>query len=108
MTAILESKAVFQERARALGVSDVTFANMAALGWETLGSYGFSCAYIPGGDDSTFKTDVLQALFPGPGPYPQGPSLRRLFYESYTFCAHDLKSKLDRSSDDPPKPDGQR
>lgn len=102
MTAI-ESKAVFQARAIAIGVDRPTLLLMEAQNWKTLASFGFSCSYVPGQtDDSTFKTDVLTVLFGAP-VHPMAAALRRLYFESYTMAAAELKSKLERTGEDPPR-----
>ena len=102
MTAI-ESKAVFAARALALGIDAQTLTAMEALGWTTLGSFAFSCSYVPGqADDAAFKVDVLTALFGNPVNRLAAP-LRRLYFEAYTLSAHDMKNKLERTGEDPPR-----
>jgi len=103
MAALIESTAVFETRAKAIGLSDAVIASAKALGWSSLGAFAFSCAYTPGvGSDESFKKDVVEALLgadPADPRRTQTASLRRLFFEAYTLVAANLKSKVERGSD---------
>ncbi len=41
---MVDSKAVFQARAKAIGLNDTVIQAMGRRGWDTLGGYAFSCA----------------------------------------------------------------
>jgi hypothetical protein len=100
---MIESEAVFSTRAELLGVDAATLALMRAAGWRTLGTFGFACSYVPGAsDDSTFKKDVLEVLF-GAEPSPMAPSVRRLYFESYSISASEMRGRLEQRTDDAPK-----
>ena len=103
MTTTLESKAVFKARALALGIDGTVIDAMKVLGWGTIGGYGFACSYIPGqGSDDVFKADVLIPLL-GAANHPTAPLLRRFYFECYSMAAAEMRSRIDRSSADPPK-----
>ena len=103
MASVLESEAVFAVRAGICGIDQTTLTLMRAQGWITLGTFGFACAYVPGaGDDTSFKEDVMKTLF-GAGTHLQGPGLRRLYFESYSMCASELRGRLDKTADEAPK-----
>ena len=101
--AALESKAVFRARGLVLGLDDAVLVAMANLGWHTVGSYAFACSYVPGqGDDSLFKTDVLLPVL-GSLNHPMASVLRRFYFECYTMAASEMRSRLERTSNDPPR-----
>jgi hypothetical protein len=102
MAALIESEAVFVTRAKAMGIDEAVIDAAKLLGWKTLGSFAFSCAYTPGvGSDDAFKAEVLTPLL-GDANDPrrsQAAGVRRLFFEAYTLVAADLRSKVERGSD---------
>ena len=103
MSTTLESKVVFRARALSLGVTNNVVDLLAANGWATLGSYGYSCGWVPGAtDDAAFKLDVLTPVLGSP-VHPWAAPLRRLDYEAYSMSAADLRSKLERTATDPPR-----
>jgi hypothetical protein len=103
MANLVDSKAVFTARARAIGVPDAVLASMLTRGWDTLGAYAFSCTYIPGSsDDTALVQNVLVPLLQRQD-HPAAPSLRRLFYESFTMVAADLKHRAERTDTEAPR-----
>jgi hypothetical protein len=101
----LESGAFFRERASSIGIDDATVQALTVQGWSTLGEFAFATAQAPGtsSDDTQFRRDVVEPALganPGPGPVAQ---LRRLFFEAYTMVASDMRSRVERTDDDPPK-----
>ena len=101
--AAVDSEAVFLSRCLLMGLSLADFNALKAKGWNTFAQFGFASSYIPGQtDDSKFVTDVIEAIL-GQADHPKSSTLRRLYFESYTLTASDLRSKLERTGDDPPK-----
>lgn len=101
----LESEAFFLERARAVGCGDDLVDVLRARGWTTMGRFAFATPQAPGAaDDGPFRRDVLASLL-GDEPFAADKVavLRRLFFESYTLVASDMRSRLERNEDDPPK-----
>ena len=100
----LESSAHFRERAKIVGLSEECVELMFSFGWNSMGTFAFSCSQAPGGaDDSPFMRDVVTPLL-GVDPDRSGvASLRRLFFEAYTFMLQDMRSRVDRNEDDPPR-----
>ena len=100
-SSMVDSKAVFTARAKAIGLTDAVLEDMGRRGWDTLGGYAFSCAYTPGSpDDGILVNQVIVPLLGRPD-HPGGPALRRLFYESFTMIAADLKHRAERTDDAP-------
>jgi hypothetical protein len=103
MTASLESKAVFKARGLALGLNDTVLDDMDIFGWSTIGSFAFACSYVPGqGDDTVFKADVLIPVLQAAN-HPLASVLRRFYFECYSMAASEMRSRLDRTSSDPPR-----
>ena len=102
MTSI-ESSAVFRARGLALKLLAVDLDALATRGWSTIGTFAFSCASIPGqGNDADFVAKVVTPVLGAPD-HSRPAILRRLFFECYTIAASDMRSKVDRAGDEPPK-----
>ena len=84
------------------GVTDTLLDKMAKYGWTTMGTYAFSSPYLQGQGEDKFGTLVVQKLLDDPD-HADGPKLRRLFFEAYTLTAGDIRSRMERGSDDLPK-----
>ena len=106
MAALIESAAVFSARAKSMGITEPVLNAMIGKGWNTMATFAFSCHYIPGvGTDDSFKTEILAALL-GPDGDPRrtmAPGLRRLFFEAYTLVAAELRTKVEKGTDDVPR-----
>jgi hypothetical protein len=100
----LDSKAHFEQRLTELELHDL-LPLFAAKGWTTAGAFAFSTTFVPGSaDDAAFKRQVLEPLVtPAQVEGPQAPSIRRLFYESYTMAVADLKRKVEANGDELPR-----
>jgi hypothetical protein len=100
----LDSKAHFEQRLTELELHDL-LPFFAAKGWTTAGAFAFSTTFVPGSaDDAAFKRQVLEPLVtPAQVEGPQAPSIRRLFYESYTMAVADLKRKVEANGDELPR-----
>ena len=76
---------------------------MLLKGWDTMGSFAFSCSFAPGNsDDSVFIQEVVVPLL-GDADHTLKPQLRRLFFESYTQAALDVQRRA-APSDEAEKP----
>ena len=98
----LESDAVFFSRISALGLSEEVAGRFREKGWDTLGSFAVCSAYTPGqADDSAFQP-VLQFLVGEPDG-ANAALVRRLFFEAYSMAAADLKKRIEKTDEDPPR-----
>ena len=101
--ATIESNAVFRGRGVSMGLPSADLDIMQAKGWTTYATFAFASSYIPGqGDDAQFRTDVVEAVTGSPS-HPKAAVLRRLYFESYTLTAADLKARVERTGDEPPR-----
>lgn len=101
---MLDSVAVFKNRALEIGLDEATLARLDVLGWNTFGKLAFASSYRPGQvDESPLITLAEQITEVSPPPLTQLPLIRRLVFESYTLAASDLKMRSERREDDTPR-----
>ena len=103
--AATDSAPVFLARCKSVGLEDALVDRMVASGFNTYANFAFSSSYQPGStDEGPFVEAVLKKILGDTGAaHAQAPVLRRLFYESYTLVASELKRKMERVDDDKPK-----
>ena len=99
---ITDSEAAFEERVTELGLAEA-LPELRVKHWDTFGSLAFASSYVPGvADDAVFIRDVVTPVL-GNGQHPKRHIFQRLYYESYTHAAADLKMKTERKGGDSPK-----
>ena len=101
--ATLESAAVFEERALAIGVSQVDINALKVANFGSFAKFAWSCTYQPGAQDDSSLKSMLEAAIARAPSAGEMSSWRRLFYESFTLAAQDLKSRVDRGDDSAPR-----
>ena len=100
---LVDSNAVFESRALAIGLSAATVNALALRGWVTHATFAFFVATNPGaGDDQAFIDGVLVPVL-GREQHVDAPKLRRLFFESHTLTAADLRRKVDATEQEAPR-----
>ena len=100
---LVDSTAVFENRALAIGLTKPTVDALARRGWVTHATFAFSVATNPSaGDDQAFVDGVLTPIL-GRDDHVDAPKLRRLFFESHTLTAADLRRKVDASEQEAPR-----
>ena len=99
-----ESKAVFRARAVQMGSDDATIDAVINAGFTTMGRFAYSCSYTPGAADEAPFTALLTSIFPNVAVGQEVKAiLRRLFFESYTIAAGELRQQLERTEETPPR-----
>ena len=95
----LDSTATFAARVKDLGLGSLS-ERLTELGWTTLGALAFS-AGNPGApsSESAFEERVVVPVV-GNIASPQAAILRRLYFESTTLAAADMRRRMDRVDDD--------
>lgn len=103
-TMSIDSEAFFDSRMAAIGIENVVRIAMRAKGWSTIGSFAYSCGWMPGqGSDDVFVNSVLVALLGAAhDTNVNAPRLRRLFVECHTLAIQDLRRRSERTDDDRP------
>jgi len=100
---LVDSNAVFESRALAIGLSQETVNALALRGWVTHATFAFLVATNHGtGDDQPFIDGVLIPIL-GREDHVDAPKIRRLFYESHTLTAADLRRKVDANEQEAPR-----
>ena len=97
----LDSSASFAERVTELGL-DAHAARFTAAGWSTFADFAFTSSYTPGGEEALFIDEVVTVGL-GTPDHADKRKLRRLYFESYTMAAADLKRRVDSGTDDMPR-----
>ena len=102
----LSSVVYFEKTALDYGVPQEVIDKMKPRGWTTMGAFAFSCSVNPNGasaGDAFLKEVVEPLLGEGAGTSPVLPSLRRLFFEAWMVHTSDLKYRIEKRDDDPPR-----
>ena len=99
----LDSIAAFKERVWQLGL-DGAWPNFELRGWTTMGAFAFASSPGAGGvEDSKFVEVVMKPLLGDEAAtHPKQAQVRRLFFESFTIAAADLRRRVSRTDDEPP------
>ncbi len=100
---MLDSQAVFKNRASGIGLSEANIRRLDALGWNTYGKLAFASNYQPGLDEAPLIKLAEEITLVSPPPIDQLPLIRRLVFESYTLVAADLKARVERKDEDTPR-----
>lgn len=97
---MIDSTVVFEARALTIGVPQSVVNDMSTRGWTTYANFAFS---VPSqNDDQAFMAGVIVPLL-NDADHIHAPKLRRLFFESHTLTAADLRRKVDTSEMEAPR-----
>ncbi len=99
----IESTAVFEHRALAIGVPPATLALLQSNGLDSFGKYAFSCAYQPGAPDELPLKQLLTTVLGAEPNVGDFATLRRLYYEAHTLALSDMRTRVERKEDDAPR-----
>ena len=99
---LVDSAAVFETRAKAIGLADGVLNAMALRGWTTHATFAFAVACQPGADEQAFLDGVVVPIL-GAAEHAEAPRLRRLFFESHTLTSADLRRKVDSNEMEAPR-----
>ena len=94
---VVDSTGVFYARLAALGLSGLK-ENFDAQGWNTHGSFAFSCSFNPGAENAELQSDVIPLLTGGNQVFDA--RVRRLHFESYAISMAEFQRRLQRTDDD--------
>ncbi|CAK9055714.1 unnamed protein product [Durusdinium trenchii] len=86
-----------------IGLPEAAIASLQGQNLATFGQFAFVSSFQPGSPDETpFVTALTKVLGEPPSPGDLA-GWRRLFFESHTLTMSDLRSRLDRRDDEPPR-----
>lgn len=92
-----DSSAVFEQRSRAIGLSDDVIKGFKDNGLDTMAKLAFACNFSPGGsDDKPFK-DLLTKVLGRDANLVEESCARRLFNESYATVAADIRCQTEQT-----------
>ena len=95
-----DSRAVFEQRARNIGLTDAVIKLFTDASLDTMGKFAFACNYSPArSNDKPFK-DLLSKVLQRDPDLVEESCLRRLFNESFATVAADIKSQTKQTSED--------
>ena len=101
---MLESSACFVSRAEEIGLTQDEIARCKILNVDSFGKFAFGANYVPGQpDDLPLMTFIAKLCDVDPPPENRIPAIRRLFYESYTLQNAELRTRVEKKEDDPPR-----
>ena len=107
MAGHLDSEAVFRTRLLALGIPQTSVAALFASGVNTMARLAYLAPIQPGtADDTPFFIALARALgVAAPADIPVGDTaaFRRAWYEASTVAIAEVRSRVERSSEDGPK-----
>ncbi len=94
-----DSRPVFIQRARGVGLEDAVIKAFTDMHLDTMARFAFSCSYSPGGaDDSPFK-ELIKTVLKREATLVEASCLRRLFNESYATVAADIRSQTEQTEE---------
>ncbi len=101
---MLDSEAVFESRASEIGLNAAEIGRAKTLNVASFGKLAFAANYTPGqADEAPLLAMMANICGVDPAPADRAPLIRRLFFESYTLAAADLRSRLEKREDDQPR-----
>ena len=95
-----DSKAVFEQRARAIGLDEAVVACFKDKSLDTMAKFAFSCNYSPGGSDDKLFSELLTKVLGREPSLVEESCLRRLYNESYATVASDIKAQTEQTSEE--------
>ena len=95
-----DSKAVFEQRAKAIGLEDAVVTCFKEKSLDTMAKFAFSCNYSPGGSDDKPFRDLLTKVLGQEPSLVEEACLRRLYNESYATVAADIRAQTEQTSDE--------
>ena len=97
----VDSEATFCARALQVGLAETFVESLKTNSLATFSKLAFCCNFAPGQPDEAPLKAVLELVNGGPANPSLSSSFRRIFTESYTLAASELRGRL--SEDQVPK-----
>ena len=95
-----DSKAVFEQRAKAIGLTDDVVGCFKDQSLDTMAKFAFGCSYSPGASDDKPLKDLMTKVLSREPTLVEESCLRRLYNESYATVAADIRVQTEQTSDD--------
>lgn len=98
---IVDSVAVFRDRALRNGMSEPVYTLLKDSGLDTLGKLAFASSYVPGSSDDTPFVDLVKRAFKRDPSIAEMAIIRRLFNESYAAASQEMKTLIEQTDEGP-------
>ena len=95
-----DSKAVFEQRAKAIGLSEDVVTCFRDKSLDTMAKFAFGCNYSPGASDDKPFRELLTKVLSREPTLVEESCLRRLYNESYATVAADIRAQTEQTSED--------
>jgi hypothetical protein len=95
-----DSKAVFEQRAKAIGLSEDVVTCFRDKSLDTMAKFAFGCNYSPGASDDKPFRELLAKVLGREPTLVEESCLRRLYNESYATVAADIRAQTEQTSED--------
>ena len=95
-----DSKAVFEQRAKAIGLTDDVVNSFKNQSLDTMAKFAFGCSYSPGASDDKPLKDLITKVLSRDPTLVEESCLRRLYNESYATVAADIRLQTEQTSED--------
>ena len=96
---MVDSVPVFESRCKRIDIPEAVIKKLASLGWNTYATYAFCIQNHS--DDKAFEDTVLKPVLAA--DMTHAAKLRRMFLESYTMTASDLKRASEATDTEQPR-----
>lgn len=100
---LVESTAAFGARCKALGITDVDVAALAANQLNSFGAFAFIVPCVGGAVDDVALKAALEAALGNEPNLLAMPRYRRLHFECHALVLSDTKSRVDRTDESLPR-----
>ena len=95
-----DCKAVFEQRAKAIGLSEDVVTCFRDKSLDTMAKFAFGCNYSPGASDDKPFRELLTKVLSREPTLVEESCLRRLYNESYATVAADIRAQTEQTSED--------
>ena len=84
-----------------MGLNEAELQVLKDNGWDSFATLAFARNHVPGQTDDSAFLSLCELVFDStPPPQDRVPLMRRLYFESYTLAAADMRRRVDGGADD--------
>jgi hypothetical protein len=103
MAGNLDSQAVFEARAKEIGLAEPIIRSLKAASIGSYATFAYSSSYVPGSGTEDPFIEAMKTCLGRDATGPELAILRRLVTESYTLVLSDMRSRIERGDESGPK-----
>lgn len=98
---IVDSTAVFRDRALKIGLDEAVYDLLKDGGLDTLGKLAFASSYVPGSSDDQPFVDLIKKVLKRDPSIGEMAIIRRLFNEAYAAASVEMKTMMEQTDEGP-------